>query len=121
MNGFYPAIHVWNYENASAALKSIGIVGEEAEFCLSGMDDDRTQPHVFEVVVTLQGEPCKSAVVLLELANGLTGLWFGLFAHLKDTAEGALVSMLDEWAVEDEPEPPTISIFEWTQPMRSLQ
>ena len=121
MNGFYPAIHVWDYADARAALHSIGIVGEEAEFCLSGTSDDRTQPHVFEVVVTLQGEPCKSAVVLRELANGLTGLWFGMFQHLRDTPQEALESLIDEWLKGEPDDAPTVHIFEWTQPIRSLQ
>ncbi len=120
MSSFYPAIHVWDYPDGYAALRSIGIVAEEAEFCLSGIDDC-TQPNVFEVVVTLQGEPCKSALVLMERTNGLTGLWFGLFQHLRDTPEGAIESLVDELLSGAPGDPPTVDVFEWTPPKRSLQ
>lgn len=129
---FFPAIFVYDFEHAHAALASIGIVGAEADFALVGVQINQEQAVVFEFIITdpdadLSDLPVsKSGAVLLERQDGSIGLWLGMFNHLNDTYEGAQQCGIDELLPsvslsDGNDEPPTLSVFELPSAVRTLQ
>jgi hypothetical protein len=124
---YYPAIFASSFESAQAALAKLGIAGTDADFCLAGVEIGRDRPVVFEIVIrdpgaNLSGQPAaKSTVVLMEREDGSIGLWFGMFNHLRSDPDEALAALVDELLISDPQDPPTVKIFEWSHPMRTLQ
>jgi hypothetical protein len=123
---YYPAIFASSFESAQAALAKLGITGSDADLCLAGVVIG-TEPVVFEIVIRdpdahLSGQPAaKSTVVLMEREDGSIGLWFGMFNHFRNTAEEAVAALVDELLASDPQEAPTVDVFEWSQPVRTLQ
>lgn len=119
---YYPAIYVGDFVSAQAALNSLGVTGDEGAFVASGIADNMSQPEVFECIMTdNDGDMTRSAVVLMMRPGGLIGLWFGLFAHLRDTPEGALNSLVDELLAGEPDDPPTVDVFAWVPPQNTIQ
>lgn len=119
---YYPAIYVCDFATAQAALRSLGVTGDEADFVASGVTDDGTTPHVVECVLTDKaGDMSRSAIVLLKRPSGLIGMWFGLFAHLRETPGDAIGSLVDELLAGEPGDPPTVNVFEWTPPQCTFQ
>ncbi|MCL9851203.1 hypothetical protein RSP673_011115 [Ralstonia solanacearum P673] len=111
---YYPAIYAGDFVTAQAALGSLGVTGDEADFVASGVTDDITTPHVIEcVLIDKAGDMSRSAVVLLKRPSGFIGMWFGLFAHLNGTPRGAIASLANELLAGEPSDPPTVDVFEW--------
>lgn len=119
---FFPAIWAADFQDSYAALRSIGIVGQEADFCLAGVVVSADKPVIFEVVI---GDPLsKVPVVLIENSDGLTGLWFGAFEYLSDTSEEAMsryIADIIEERMEATDEAPTVAVFQWSHPAEVMQ
>lgn len=124
---YYPAIFVGKFKSGHTALASLGIVGDDADFCLIGVEVNRDRPVVFEIFLKDLGaklsdeSTSKSAVVLMERKDGSIGLWFGMFNYLSDTFDGAQLAAIDELLSDENDEPPTLDVFEWAPPARILQ
>lgn len=127
---FFPAIWASDFQDSRAALRSIGIVDHEADFCLAGIVVGPDQPAIFEALIDdpraiLSDHPLsKSAIVLMATADGLVGLWFGMFEYLSDTREEAMqryISDVIDEMVDVDDEAPTVDVFQWTQPKVVMQ
>jgi hypothetical protein len=119
---YYPAIFAGNFESTQAALASLGIVEDRSEVyepCALG----RECPVVFEIVIADRtGQSAmKSAIALTEREDGSIGLWFAMFNHLRSTPDEAIAALTDELLATDPQDAPTVDVFEWSQPIRTLQ
>ena len=114
---FFPAVFVSAFSDSHAALRSVGIDGEEADSAMASATSD---PLILDALCNYEGHQFRIGVILSEIEGCEIGLWFGNLEMVADTPEEARLAFVADFLStildgEDTGEPPTVSVFQLPQ------
>jgi hypothetical protein len=123
---FYPCVHLGDFEDAYAALHSVGINGLIADMCAAGLNDNPGQPAAYQACMEETIESDTRTIIVLAPLDGLAvRLCYGFLDLIADTEEGALRLIRVATAISpdetDSSSEPQFYAYRWLQPRKVLQ